>query len=156
MSNNYLNIRKGMLFPFQFQLLGYILLLTGLAVLVINILASVILVVIGGFIVTAYSGTEFKEGHFRAYNAFGFMKFGEWQTLSKVEKLFIKKVNTSQKMYGRANQSSIIKSIRFKAFLKFENGNSILFYETKNYNRLKEKAENMARYLNLEIVDYSK
>lgn len=70
MSKNYLNLKTGLLFPIQFQLLGYIFLFAGLALIVINIWASIIFILLGGVIVTAYSGIEFKKDQFREYNAF--------------------------------------------------------------------------------------
>lgn len=155
MDNQYLNIKTGLLFPVQFQILGYVLLLSGLGLLIIHFLTSIILILLGGFIVTAYSGVEFKNHKIREYNSFFFLRFGKWEKLEKVEKIFIKKIKKSQKFYGRANQSSIIREEIYKAFLKFENGKKIELKESRNKTKLEQKIQKLNQYFQTEIVDYS-
>jgi hypothetical protein len=152
--NQYLNIKTGLLFPFQFQILGYVLLLSGLGLLVIHILASIILILLGGLIVTAYSGVEFNDNKYREYNSFFFLRFGKWEKLEKVEKIFIKKIKKSQKFYGRANQSSTIRNVIYKAFLKFDDGNTILLKENKDKIKLGQKVQKLNQYFKTEIIDY--
>jgi hypothetical protein len=156
MKSQYLNFKIGLLFPFQFQVLGYALLFSGLFLVVINIWASMIFILLGGFIVSAFSGVEFKNEHFREYNAFFFLKSGKWMPLHSVEEIFIKPINLSQKMYGRANQSSTIRNTVYKAFLKFENGNIITLYENKNKDKTKSKLTELSNYLGTDIVDYTR
>ena len=155
MKSQYLNFKIGLLFPFQFQLLGYALLFSGLFLVVINIWASIIFILLGGFIVSAFSGIEFKNEHFREYNAFFFLKSGKWMPLNRVEKIFIKPINVSQKMYGRANQSSTIRKTVYKAFLRFENGNTIPLCENKNKEKTERKLTELSKYLGTDIVDYT-
>jgi hypothetical protein len=155
MSKNYLNLKTGLLFPIQFQLLGYIFLFAGLALIVINIWASIIFILLGGVIVTAYSGIEFKKDQFREYNAFFFIKNGSWKSLGMVEKIFIKRVKVSQKFYGRANQSSTIRNLVYKAFLKFENGETLFLYDHKNKDKVKSKLKELSGYIKAEIIDYT-
>lgn len=152
----YLNIKNGLLFPVQFHILGYVLLFAGSAFIVINFWVSIILILIGGLIVSAYSGTEFKGDNFRAYNAFFlFYKSGKWEPLKQAEKIFIKRVKLSQKFYGRANQSSTISNIKLKAFLKFKDGNTILLFEHKKQQKVQDIAKAVADHFNVEIVDHS-
>jgi hypothetical protein len=155
MPKSYINIKNGLLFPFQFQILGYVFLLAGLGLIVINIWAGIIFILLGGFIVTAYSGVEFNDRNFREYNSFFFLRFGKWEKLEKIEKIFIKKIKKSQKFYGRANQSSIIRNVIYKAFLKFEDGNTVLLSENKNKINLEKKVQKLNQYFNTEIVDYT-
>jgi hypothetical protein len=151
----YINIKNGLLFPLQFQILGYVLLFSGIFLIVINILASIILILFGGLIVTAYAGAEFKENKFREYNSFFFLRFGKWGKLKNVDKIFIKKIKTSQKLYGRANQSSIIKNVIYKAFLKFEDGNTLLLSDNKDKIELEQKVQHLNQYFKTDIIDYS-
>jgi len=155
MSKPYFCVKNGLLFPIQFQILGYVLLFSGLFLFVENIWTSIFFILLGGLIVSAFSGTEFKSNYFREFNAFFFVKYGKWQSYGEVEKLFIKKVKRSQKLYGRANQSSTIRSSLYKAFAKFDNGSSVLLLENKNKSKLKEKLSKVADYLQTEVVDYS-
>jgi len=152
---SYFNIKNGLLFPFQFQILGYVLLFAGLALIVINIWASIIFILLGGAIVSAYSGIEFKKDKFREYNAFFFIRSGNWEPYRKVEKIFIKKVKKSQKFYGRANQSSTVSNYIYNAYLKFDNGKTILLYEHKNKDKLETKLKKLSDYLNAKTTDYS-
>ncbi|WP_434545497.1 hypothetical protein [Marivirga sp.] len=155
MHKSYINIKNGLLFPFQFQILGYVFLFAGIALTVINIWASIIFILLGGFIVTAIAGVEFKNQSIREYNSFFFIRFGKWEKLGEVEKIFIKKIKRSQKFYGRANQSSTIRNVIYKAFLKFENGNTVLLSENKDKINLEEKVQKLNQYFNTEIVDYT-
>lgn len=155
MSKPYLNLKNGLLFPLQFQILGYVLLFAGLVLLVINIWASIIFILLGGVIVSAFSGIEFKKDKFREYNAFFFIKNGKWETLKKAEKIFIKRVKVSQKFYGRANQSSTIKNVVYKAFLKFEDGETILLYDHKNKDKVESKVKELSNFIETEIIDYT-
>ncbi len=151
----YLNLKNGLLFPLQFQILGYVLLFSGLALIVINIWASILFVLLGGAIVSAFSGIEFKKDKFREYNAFFFIKNGKWEALKNVEKIFIKKIKVSQRFYGRANQSSTIRNVVYKAFLKFENGETIFLYEHKNKEKVQSKLKRLSHFLETEIIDYA-
>lgn len=151
----YFNLKNGLLFPVQFQILGYVLLFVGLAIIVVNIWASIILIILGGAIVSAYSGIEFKKDKFREYNAFFFIKNGKWEPLKKVEKIFIKRVKVSQKLFGRANQSSTIRNTVYKAFLKFENGQTIFLYDHQNKGKVESKLKELSDFLKTEIIDYT-
>lgn len=155
MEKHYLNLKNGLLFPVQFQILGYVLLFAGLALIVVNIWASIILIILGGAIVSAYSGIEFKKDKFREYNAFFFIKNNKWEALRKVEKIFIKRVKVSQKLYGRANQSSTIRNAVYKAFLKLENGETLFLYEHKNKETVQSKLKELSDFLKTEIIDYT-
>ncbi|HET8861393.1 MAG TPA: hypothetical protein VFM92_15760 [Marivirga sp.] len=149
------NLRSGLLFPFQFQLVGYIFLFAGLVLLVINVWASLFLIILGFLIVTAYSGLEFNDNQFREYNAFFFIKSGKWVPYNEVEKIFIKKAKISQKFYGRVNQGSMITKEIYKAFIKFDNGKSILLFENKNQDKLKAKLQKLSNQFSVEIFDYT-
>ncbi|ADR22500.1 hypothetical protein MATR_36540 [Marivirga tractuosa] len=151
----FFNLKNGLLFPIQFQILGYVLLFAGLALIVINIWASIIFILLGGVIVTALSGIEIKNDKFREYNSFFFIKNGKWEPLRKVEKIFIKRVKVSQKFYGRANQSSTSRNVVYKAFLKFENGQTIFLSDHKNKGKVESKLKEIADFLKTEIIDYT-
>ena len=155
MSRLYFNLKNGLLFPFQFQILGYVFLFAGFALAVVNIWASIIFILLGGLIVTAYAGIEFKGNHFREYNAFFFIKNGKWKPLRKVEKIFIKQTKVSQKYYGRANQSSTFRSHVYKAFLKFDNGETLFLYDHKNKDQVESKLEELSGFLKVEGIDFT-
>lgn len=72
-----------------------------------------------------------------------------------VEKIFIKRVKVSQKFYGRANQSSTIRNLVYKAFLKFENGETLFLYDHKNKDKVKSKLKELSGYIKAEIIDYT-
>ena len=150
-----IHIRNGLLFPVQFQILGYSLLFFGLVLLIINIWVSIIFMLLGLLIVTAFAGIEFKNKHYREYNAFYFIKSGNWKSFDSIEKIFIKKFKRSQRLYGRANQSSIIKSYIYKAFLKFGDGETVLLYKNKNKSKLDKKILALTTNLKTEVTDYT-
>jgi hypothetical protein len=155
MKNRYCNFTSGLLFPIQFQVLGYVFLFAGATLFVINIWASLIFIALGCLIVSAFFGIQFKGGRFREYNAFFFVKSGKWQPYAEVEKIFIKKVKTSQKFYGRANQSSTIKSVVYKAFAKFDSGTTVLLVENKDKSKVQKKIKKVVDYLRTDVIDYS-
>ncbi|WKV13436.1 hypothetical protein [Marivirga harenae] len=156
MSTLYLNVKSGLLFPFQFQILGYVFLFSGIALTAINIWTSIVFILLGGFIVTAYSGIDFRGEQLREYNSFlFFFKFGKWQRIESPEKIFIKKVKRSQKFYGRANQSSTFKKVIYKAFLKLDDNATISLFEDKNQGKVLERSQPIANYFRIEVVDYS-
>jgi len=147
---------KALLFPIQFQILAYSLLLVAFIAVFINVYVAILLFLISFLIITAYSGIEFKGNKYREFNAFYFIKTGEWKSYEGIEKIFIKNLKTSQRFYGRANTSSVINVEKYIAFLKFSDGTTIELKTAKKKAKLLQKLDSLKSYLHTTIQDQSR
>lgn len=157
MGYNKINLASGKLFPIQFQWLAFIFLFFGTTLLFVNPIVGVVLLLPGGLILTSFSGFEidFKNKKYRRYNSFFRFKFGQWQELKPVAKIYINKIKTSQKMYSQANLSSTLRGFCFKSYIKFSNEERVFIVEKKDKNNLIELLQPLATSLKLEIIDNS-
>src|SRR5690349_955603 len=106
-----INIRSGALFPWHFQLIAVLILIAGIALILSKPVMGSVLIVAGGFILTASSGTEIdtSKNVYREYMSFYFiLKNGKWRKFIGAEKLFINSSKTSTQMHtAHTNHSSV-------------------------------------------------
>lgn len=157
MDSHQINLKAGKLFPFQFQLLAFIFLLLGVALLLVHVIPAIILLFLGGMMVTGFSGCQFdlQNKKYRNYQSFFWLRLGKWQEIKTIEKVYINKIKTSQRIYSRANMSTTVKGYVFKAFIKFSNGEKMMILESPDKNYVVEAIRPLAASHKLQIDDNS-
>lgn len=152
-----MDIRFEKLFPFQFQVVGYALLMAGVILVPSgNLIIGLALCVAGFFITTAYSGTEIDPHHktIREYNAYFFIKTGKATPYNGIEKLFINSNKVSQKLYtAHTLNSTTFRGMEFNAYLKLESGEKILLLRMKDKAKLLKKLDPISAVLNTPLSD---
>ena len=154
-----MDIKYGRLFPWPFLFMGGIVLVIGLTLLVENTLVSIILIAVGGFILSGSEGTEIDKTakHYREYNAFFFIKSGRNVPYSGVEKIFINTSKSKQKMYtAHTTHGSVYENVDFNGFLKFNDGTKIQLLRKRRKADLLKALENIATFLDVPLEDNTK
>ncbi|CAN5269055.1 hypothetical protein BH23BAC1_BH23BAC1_37440 [soil metagenome] len=146
----------GPYFPWQFSLLGGIVLIIGLT-LEYGLIFNLIIILISLVIFTGHYGLEidFTNKTFMSYASFLGIKSGKRKTFDAVEKIFINSRNIRETLHSRSNYSGNFRYIEYKSFLKFSNGRKIGLISRKNKDKLLKQIRNIAKDLKAEIVDFS-
>jgi hypothetical protein len=156
--NHKVDIKGARLFPFPFMVLGTGFLLAGMGVMIIHPIISLVLIVFGLSIVTAFEGTEiYPASHtYREYNSFLFLKTGRPKSFEGIEKIFINSGRVTQRMYtAHTMSSSSFSNVEYNAYLKFTEGVKVFLFSGRNKTRLIRKAEDLARSLNTSLHDHT-
>src|SRR5688500_18162288 len=109
-----IDIKSGSLFPWHFMLIAAIVLLAELSLITERTLWSLILIALSGFILSGYSGTEIDvDRHYlREYRSFFFVKSGKRMRFNSIEKIYINKSKTTQKVHtAHTNHSSVFSKV---------------------------------------------
>ena len=152
-----LNISGEQLFPFQFQVIGWTLLIAG-GLFFFKSLIAPIFIVIWLFIVSARNGTEIdiEKKKYRCYQSFFGLRFGKWHTYREVEKIYLKTARVSQKIYTARTLNSITaKTTSLMLFIKFNNDKKVKVADSRNDEKVREKAERISKAFNIEVLDYT-
>ena len=156
--NKKVDIKGARLFPFPFLVLGAAFVLAGLGVLISYPIVSMILIVFGLSIVTAFEGTEvYPASHtYREYNSFLFFRTGGEKRFESIEKIFMNSGNVARRIYtAHTMSSSTFSNTEYNVYLKFSDGVKIFLFSGRSKNRVVQKAEAIARSLNTSLHDYS-
>ncbi|MEX1240434.1 MAG: hypothetical protein WEB30_11975 [Cyclobacteriaceae bacterium] len=150
------DIKSGRLFPFQFLVLGFIILLSGFAVVGPYMIIGIILIIAGAVILTAHEGTEIMpdSNSYREYNSILFIKTGKGKKYQRIEKIFINPVRVSKTIYtAHTSSSSTFQDVEYNAYLKFSDGEKIFLLSGKNKNRIRNRLKIIAETLNIPLQD---
>ncbi len=146
--------------PWQFKLIGILLIVFALATAMSSVLwVSIILIVVGVIILTINSGTEIDPGtkKYREYNSILFYRYGEEERYEDVEKIFINASKVTKEMQtAHTTHGSIFSSIEYNAYLKLSDGKKIFLMSKKNKKAMIDKLKPVAEQLRSELVDYSR
>lgn len=156
--NEKVDIKGARLFPFPFLMLGAAFVLAGFGVLISYPIVSVILIVFGISIVTAFEGTEIYPGShtYREYNSFLFFRTGGEKRFERIEKIFINSGRVTRRMYtAHTTSSSTFSNTEYNVYVKFSDGVKIFLFSGRSKNRVAQRAEAIARSLNTSLRDYS-
>lgn len=158
MTESKLDIRNETLFPWHFQFIAAIILITGVVLIVSGRpMIGVVLLIAAGFILTAASGTEIdkSKNRYREYTSFYFIiKSGKWKVFSGAEKIFINKAKSSAQMYtARTNHSAIYLKEEYNGYLKLIDGTKIHLSSTRKKEKLAAKLNQAASFLNCPLQD---
>ena len=153
-----IDIKFGALFPWQFRLVGFVLMLSAVAFIQTQLWVSILLVLAGMFILLSYEGTEvnINTKTYREYTSFFFIKTGKFLGYSQAEQIYLTKSKQSQQIYtAHTNQSSTFSDTLYNAYLKLSPGKKIHLCSQKNKNSLLEKLSPLSEKLKVDIVDYT-
>jgi hypothetical protein len=144
-------------FPWQMRVLGALLLLPALGVMASLWWLSILLIVLGVFLLTGYSGTEVDVSArtFREYNSYLFIRTGEKIKYDRIERIFINRAKVTQKMYtAHTNSSSTFQHIVYNAYLKVDD-EKIFLTRRKSKEKLVALLNPVAAALKTELVDHA-
>lgn len=150
------DIKSGSVFPLPFLVLGAIFFIAGAAVFVNHPVISVVLMVAGVLILTAYEGTEIDPSSktYREYNSFLFIKKGQSRKYNGIEKIFVNSSKVSQRAYtAHTSTSTTFSSTEYNAYLKFDQGEKVFLFSGKNKLKLLKRLNDISRSLNTSVVD---
>ena len=150
-----ISIRTERLFPFQFLVLGGVFLFAGLVTLVIKPFISPVLLLLGGLILTGFRGVEFdtNQQQYREFNSLLLIRFGKWNPYSKVEKIYVNAVNTSQYVYTKVTTGTTFRNREYNAYIKFDNGTKVHLMVRKNKEKLMKQLKPVADLFSIPLTD---
>ena len=154
-ANSRINFRSGMIFPFQFQYFGILLIIFSILLITLNPYFSLLPLIPGLIILTGYYGLEIYpgKGEYRNFKSFLFIKTGPWIAYDGIEKIFINSSHETQKVYTRVTEGPTIRKKYYNAYLKFKNGDKVFLISRKNRISLIKKLSKLSDQLGLEITD---
>ncbi len=118
---------------------------------------GLMLIVAGGFILTAASGTDIdtSKNIYREYTSFYFiLKSGKWKKYNGAEKLFINSSKKSTQMYtAHTNQSSVFTNLEFNGYLKLNDGTKIHLLTSGKKEKLVATLKKAASFLHVPLQD---
>ena len=155
MNSDRINLKSEQLFPFQFQLIGVILLIGGIASIPVSPYPGPFMLIFALGIFTSYRGIQFDRStkHYRAYNSILFLKFGRWQEYDAIEMIYVNSSTISQKVYTRLTEGITSRNVEYSAYLQFSNGAKEFLTSNKDKNKLFAKLAPMSEFAHLEIID---
>lgn len=156
MNQSIIDIKAGRLFPWQFLVIGALITLCALVLVATKPLVGLLLLMIGGFILTASEGTDIDgtQKRYREYTSYFFIKNGKWITFDAAEKLFINSVRKSAKMYTASTlNSSTFVNTEFNGYLKLSDGTKLHLLSHTKKEKLATVLQNVASLLNIPIQD---
>jgi hypothetical protein len=151
-----IDIRFGLLFPWQFLFLAGIVLIISISLLADRTIPAICLMAVCVFVLSAYSGTEINKAEklYREYTAFFFIKKGKYIKYDSIEKIFVNRTTSSQRVHtAHTNHSSQFKNVEFNAFIKFEDGTKIHLLTKRNKQKLLPALERISSMLQVPVVD---
>jgi len=155
MNSDRINLKSEQLFPFQFQLIGVVLLIGGIASIPVSPYPGPFMLVFALGIFTSYRGIQFNRSTklYRSYNSILFLKFGKWREYDAIEMIYINSSTVSQKIYTRVTEGTVSGNVEYNAYLQFRNGAKEFLATNKDKNKLFAKLAPMSEFSHLEIVD---
>ena len=150
------DINFGRLFPWQFRLVGGIIVFVALVVVSDNPGVAIILFLLGLFVLSASEGTEINKETkmFREYKSFFLVKSGRWSSYTGIEKIFVNSVRVTQQMHtAHTNKSSIFTDYEYNGYLKFDDGTKIQLLRKKNKALLLQSLKNISTFLQVPLED---
>ncbi|HYG01634.1 MAG TPA: hypothetical protein VD927_04270 [Chryseosolibacter sp.] len=139
MNKNVVDIPTGALFQFHFHFMAIIVMVVAFAVIKVYFLVSLILLTVGGFILSGRSGiqVDMNNNLYREYLSFFFIKWGKFSPFNNIEKIFINSSKVTRTMYGpMSNRSASFTNRKYNAFLKFDDGTKLLLMSKGNKDKL--------------------
>src|SRR5690606_1345168 len=156
--NDIVDIRAGMLFPFPFRVFGAIFILTGVVMMLIEPIPSVLLIIIGIGVVTAYEGDEIDPAHntFSEYYSFLTIRKGSRRTFSRIEKLFIHSSALRERIpMATFWWSHKLDRVDYNAYVKFSEGTRVFLFSHGDKKEVVERLNRIASTLNVPVADYT-
>ena len=145
-----------MLFPIQFQFLGILLLLGGLAAATQNIYIGSILIILALMIFTGRDGVVFypTQKLYKTYRSFLLFKFGKKQSYQTIENIFLNSGKYSQKIYTMHTSQHIEKrGVEYNVYVKLDEDYKIYLGHHKDKGKLVTRFRRIAEILQTPFQD---
>lgn len=156
MNKNKVDIKYASLFPLPFRFLAFLFFLFALALIMERTILAIVLMIVSGFVISGYEGTEIDmaANTYREYKSFFFFKRGTMMKYSGVEKIFVNTTKTTQQFYtAHTTKSSIFDNVEFNGFLKFDNGEKIHLLRKRKKKDLINALEKISALLKVPVED---
>jgi hypothetical protein len=156
MNKNKVDIKYASLFPLPFRFLALLFFMFALALILERTILAIVLMVVSGFVISGYEGTEIDmaTNTYREYKSFFFFKSGTMMKYSGIEKIFVNTTKTTQQFYtAHTTKSSIFDDIEFNGFLKFDNGEKIHLLRKRKKSDLINALEKISALLKVPVED---
>lgn len=156
MSKNRVDIKYASLFPLPFRFIAILICLFGLSLVMERTILAIVLIIVSGFVLTGYEGTEIDiaSHSYREYQSFFFIKSGSMLKYSGIEKIFVNTTKTKQQVYtAHTTKSSVFEDVEFNGFLKFDNGTKIHLLSKRKKTDLIKALEKLSRLLKVPVED---
>jgi hypothetical protein len=157
MNSPTLNIKAGLLFPWQFLVIGALMMIGGLSFIPTKPMVAGVLLLAGAFIVTAREGTEIDglQKRYREYTTFFFLfKKGAWKSFPAAEKVFLNAAKvTSQVHTAHTNHSATFKNTEYNGYLKLADGTKLHLLTHRKKEKLVRVLQNVASFLKIPFQD---
>lgn len=157
-SNNIVDIRAGMLFPLPFRVFGMLFILTGVITTGIEPILSVLLMIVGAGVVTAFEGTEIntENNTYREYYSFLMIRRGSRRNYARIDRLFI----LSSERVGRIPMATFWRldkfdGVEFNAYVKFSDGVRVFLFTHRDKAVVTGRLTRIGSTLKVPVVDYT-
>jgi hypothetical protein len=149
------SIRSQPLFPFPFKAMGAGIILV--SILFFDVYFFPFAMLLGGFFLSGHRGVQFdfSQKRVRDYYSFWYLKFGTWNSLVPMEKLFIVASKVTKTYNSRYNNSSQVTTTEFDAYLKFQNGQKLYLATRGKKAPLEAVLNPLASQLQLPLEDFA-
>jgi hypothetical protein len=151
-----ITINQGSQLPWTFRLFGLILIIGGISAIPFSIVLFILMDILGLILITAKSGIIFNRElkTYKEYQSFLNLKFGQFNDLKPIEKIFINQNIKKSTMYTphTANSRST-KNTFFNGYLKFEDGEKIYLKSSRKKGLLENELNKLSEYLKVNLVD---
>ena len=151
-----IDIKFGVLLPWQFRVASVGAIVVAFAILQNYWWVSLLIIAASFFVLVSHEGTEIDPLNktFRSYTSFFFIKTGEFEKYSDVERIFINSGNQSMKMYSaHTSLSTTITERVYNAYIKFSNGEKVHLLTSKNKEEVLKKLTPLSQTLKVEILE---
>lgn len=128
-----IKVKHDFCLPFGFRVAGVVVILFGILFpvsgksMTVNLLVFFTMSLLGVIMTTARYGLEIdsKKKEFKEYVRLLWLKKGVREKYNGIEKIFINSIRVSERMTTRTGAKYDIKSMRYQAYLKFDDGKKI-------------------------------
>jgi hypothetical protein len=151
-----IDIKFGSLLPWQFRVAAIGAIVVAFAILQNYWWVSLLIIAASFFVLASHEGTEFNIANktFRSYTSFFFIKTGEFEKYSDVEKIFINSGTQSQKIYtAHTSLSTTVKEKVYNAYIKFSTGEKVHLLTSKSKEDVIKKLTPVTQAFNVEILE---
>jgi|SRR5690606_731817 hypothetical protein len=154
--NDIVDIRAGMLFPFPFRIFGAVFILTGLLMTAIEPVPSVLLMLVGLGVVTAYEGTEIDTSRntFREYYSFLMIRNGARKSFVGIDRVFICASSMNEQIpmatFWWSRKSD---RVEYNAYVQFSDGTRVFLFSNERKHVVIERLNRIGSLLHVRVSD---
>ena len=153
-----IEIQSGSLLPWQFRLLGLLMVVFVPVLATDSIILIIVLELIGLAMIFSFEGTQIDtEGsRYREYTSVLFLKSGAFKAYAQVNRIFIVTSKVKETMHSaRANNTSSFEKRMYDAYIVFSPENKVHLVSDTNKERMLKKITPLSEALQVFIVDHT-